>query len=109
MNNKNTIRMLKKLDWTFDEFIKPAFEELVRTHSYTLSVYDVWVVKLFDKQSRVQCSRWGGVVDKTTNEVVYHLTLAYVEPDFSTIIVQRSYFWKYNLQTKQIIWTPRCL
>ena len=100
-------QLIRKLNWTFDEFIKPSFEKVVKTHSYTMCVFDVWVTRLFNKESRVQCANWGAIVDKVSCTVTYTILLAYVKPDLQTIEVAKTFVWVYDFKNHEVIWSKK--
>ena len=96
-----------KLKWTFSEFVQPSFEDMVENYSYAITVFDMWAVRLFDKDSSVRAIKWGANVDQTECIVTYWMMLGCVTKGSNVIHTTRTFIWEYNYNTQQINWNVR--
>ena len=96
-NDLSTKQMFNHLDYTYNEFVKPAWENWLRLESnnYTIAAFDLWTNELFTEKSRVQIVTKGAAVNFVDQEINYCLTLCYVDGD-KHMRVAKPFYWVYK-------------
>lgn len=88
----------RKLKWVEEEFVVPAFNEFVKhlEPPMTLTEYDYFINKLFDRESRVQVVSFGSSVDFITQSTMYVLVIGYLDEEHK-VLATRPIMFTYGM------------
>lgn len=106
--NKTKKYMLGRMKWTYEEFIKPTFEELYTVakksgNSVSMAVFDTWIVRLFARDSSIRVIRHASMVDQCKGTTTFTVQLGYVI-DGSVKALSPRYLWTLDWLNDEIIW-----
>lgn len=107
--NKTKKYMLGRMKWTYEEFIKPTFEELNTAakksgNSVTMAVFDTWIARMFSKDSSIRLIKHASMVDHCKGVTTFTVQLGYVV-DGSVKALSPRYFWTLDWLTDEITWS----